>query len=50
MMAVEALKYFAGIASDTSVLRLYDAASTEFHTIRILKRKDCPTCGTSGAE
>jgi molybdopterin/thiamine biosynthesis adenylyltransferase len=50
MMAVEALKYFAGIASDTSVLRLYDAASTEFHTVRILKRKDCPTCGTSGAE
>jgi molybdopterin/thiamine biosynthesis adenylyltransferase len=50
MMAVEALKYFAGIASDTSVLRLYDAASTEFHTVRILKREDCPTCGTSGAE
>jgi molybdopterin/thiamine biosynthesis adenylyltransferase len=50
MMAVEALKFFAGIASDTSVLRLYDAASTEFHTVRILKREDCPTCGTSGAE
>jgi molybdopterin/thiamine biosynthesis adenylyltransferase len=50
MMAVEALKFFAGIASDTSVLRLYDAASTEFHTVRILKRDDCPTCGTSGPE
>jgi molybdopterin/thiamine biosynthesis adenylyltransferase len=50
MMAVEALKYFAGIASDTSVLQLYDAASTEFHTVRILKREDCPTCGTSGVE
>jgi molybdopterin/thiamine biosynthesis adenylyltransferase len=49
MMAVEALKYFAGIASDTSALRLYDAASTEFHTVRILKREDCPTCGISGA-
>lgn len=49
MMAVEALKYFAGIASDTSLLRLYDAASTEFHTVRILKREECPTCGTSGA-
>jgi len=50
MMAVEALKYFAGIASDTSVLRLYDATSTEFHTVRILKRDDCPACGTSGAK
>jgi adenylyltransferase/sulfurtransferase len=28
MMAVEALKYFAGIESDTSSLHLYDAAAT----------------------
>lgn len=50
MMAVETLKYFAGIASGTSLLRLYDAASAEFHTIKILKREDCPACATNGAE
>lgn len=47
LMAVEALKYFAGIASDTSLLRLYDAATTEFHTIKIRKREDCPACAAS---
>ena len=50
MMAVETLKYFAGIPSDTSLLRLYDAASSEFHTVRILKREDCPACAVTGAE
>jgi molybdopterin/thiamine biosynthesis adenylyltransferase len=45
MMAVEALKYFAGIESDTSTLHLYDAAATEFHSLSIQKREDCPTCG-----
>ena len=44
MMAVEALKYFAGIESDTCSLHLYDAAATEFHSLRIQKRKDCPAC------
>jgi molybdopterin/thiamine biosynthesis adenylyltransferase len=44
MMAVEALKYFAGIESDTSSLHLYDAAATEFHTLKIQKRSDCPAC------
>ncbi len=44
MMAVEALKYFAGIESDTSLLHLYDAAATEFHTLKIQKREDCPAC------
>jgi molybdopterin/thiamine biosynthesis adenylyltransferase len=44
MMAVEALKYFAGIESDTSSLHLYDAAATEFHSLRIQKREDCPAC------
>jgi adenylyltransferase/sulfurtransferase len=47
LMAVEALKYFAGIASDTSLLRLYDAATTEFHTVKILKRENCPVCAAS---
>lgn len=45
MMAVEALKYFAGIESDTALLHLYDAAATEFHTLKIQKREDCPACG-----
>ena len=44
MMAVEALKYFAGIESDTSLLHLYDAAATEFHTLKIQKREECPAC------
>ena len=46
MMAVEALKYFSGIESDTSVLHLYDAAATAFQTLRIQKRKNCPSCAT----
>jgi molybdopterin/thiamine biosynthesis adenylyltransferase len=44
LMAVEALKYFAGIESDTTLLHLYDAAATEFHTLKIQKREDCPAC------
>jgi len=44
MMAVEALKYFAGIETDTTMLHLYDAAATEFHTLKIQKREDCPAC------
>jgi len=44
MMAVEALKYFAGIKSDTSSLHLYDAAATEFRSLGIKKRGDCPGC------
>ena len=44
MMAVEALKYFAGVESDTTMLHLYDAAATEFHTLKIQKREDCPAC------
>jgi len=46
MMAVETLKYFSGIESDTSALHLYDAAATAFQTLRIQKRKDCPSCAT----
>jgi len=49
MMAVEALKFFSGIKSDTSALYLYDAAATAFQTLRIQKRKNCPSCATSGA-
>jgi molybdopterin/thiamine biosynthesis adenylyltransferase len=49
MMAVEALKYFSGIESDTSALHLYDAAATAFQKLRIQKRKNCPACATCDA-
>ena len=44
MMAVEALKYFAGLESGTPSLHLYDALATEFRTLGIQKRNDCPAC------
>ncbi len=44
LMAVEALKTLAGIDVSTGVLRLYDGQSSEFHSIAIKKRSDCPTC------
>jgi molybdopterin/thiamine biosynthesis adenylyltransferase len=44
LMAVEALKTLAGIDVITGVLRLYDGQSSEFHSIAIKKRSDCPTC------
>jgi adenylyltransferase/sulfurtransferase len=47
MMAVETLKYFAGIESDTSSLLLYDAAATKFHSLKIQKRTDCTGCAAS---
>ena len=44
MMAVEALKYLAGIESPAPLLRLYDAAASEFRRLGISKRRDCPVC------
>lgn len=44
LMAVEALKTLAGIGVSTGVLRLYDGQSSEFQSIAIKKRSDCPTC------
>jgi molybdopterin/thiamine biosynthesis adenylyltransferase len=44
MMAVEALKHFSGIESDTSALHLYDASALAFQTLRIQKRKNCTAC------
>jgi adenylyltransferase/sulfurtransferase len=44
MMAAEALKYLAGIVTAAPVLRLYDAAATEFHHLAVKKRSDCPAC------
>jgi adenylyltransferase/sulfurtransferase len=44
IMAAEALKYLAGIITAAPVLRLYDAAATEFHHLVVQKRSDCPAC------
>ena len=44
IMAAEALKYLAGVGAAAPVLRLYDAAATEFHHLAIRKRRDCPAC------
>ena len=44
LMAVEALKTLAGMDVDTGVLRLYDGQSSDFQSIAIKKRSDCPTC------
>lgn len=43
MMAVEALKYLAGVGGD-ELFRLYDASHAEFRTLVVRKRHDCPTC------
>ena len=45
LMAVEALKYLAGIESRRGVLRLFDAVSGEFRAVGVKKRADCSACG-----
>ena len=45
LMAIEALKFLAGIESPRGVLRLFDAKSGEFRAVKITKRDDCPVCG-----
>ncbi len=45
LMAVEALKFLAGIEWQRGILRLYDATSGEFRQVRISKRKNCDACG-----
>lgn len=45
LMAVEALKYLAGIESRRGVLRLFDAISGEFRAVTVNKRPGCPACG-----
>jgi adenylyltransferase/sulfurtransferase len=44
MMAVEALKQLAGIASPRGQLQLYDAGSGRFSSVTISKRAACPAC------
>ncbi len=45
LMAIEALKYLAGIESRRGVLRLFDAVSGEFRAVGVKKRADCSACG-----
>jgi adenylyltransferase/sulfurtransferase len=42
MMAVEALKFLAGLDSPRGTLHLYEADSSRFHSVKIPKRPDCP--------
>ncbi|MGB5165424.1 MAG: HesA/MoeB/ThiF family protein [Woeseiaceae bacterium] len=44
IMAVEALKFLAGIEWQRGTLRLYDAISGDVRKLRIDKRSDCETC------
>jgi len=44
LMAVETLKFLAGLESPIGVLRLYDGESGDFQSVRIGKREDCPAC------
>jgi adenylyltransferase/sulfurtransferase len=46
MMAVETLKYFAGMQSGSPALNLYDAVTGDWQKLRINKRGNCPACGT----
>jgi adenylyltransferase/sulfurtransferase len=45
LMAVETLKFLAGIDSPRGRLRLYEAASGEFRSVSVAKRAACPACG-----
>lgn len=45
MMAVEALKFLAGIDSPRGALHLHDAVRGTWQRIGIGKRNDCPSCG-----
>ena len=47
LMAVEALKFLAGIDWPKGVLRLYDASNGEVTRVKINKNSACPACGAS---
>ena len=46
LMAVETLKFLAGLDAPAPLLRLYDAASSSFRELRVTKRADCQACAT----
>jgi adenylyltransferase/sulfurtransferase len=44
LMAVESLKFLAGIDSPAPMLRLYDGVASEFRHLGVSKRADCAVC------
>jgi adenylyltransferase/sulfurtransferase len=46
LMAVEALKFLAGIESRRGILRLFDAISGDFRAVTVKKRDDCAVCSS----
>lgn len=46
LMAVETLKFLAGIDTPTPLLRLYDGSTSEFRQLGVSKRTDCPACAS----
>jgi adenylyltransferase/sulfurtransferase len=47
MMAVEALKFLAGVDAQVPLLRLYDGIESEFRRLGVSKRPECPICAAS---
>ena len=45
LMAVETLKFLAGIVTPAPAMRLYDGVAAEFRPLGIDKREHCPVCG-----
>ena len=45
LMAVETLKFLAGVDSPRGILRLYDATSGDFRSVTIAKNPECAACG-----
>jgi molybdopterin/thiamine biosynthesis adenylyltransferase len=44
LMAVETLKFLAGVASPAPLLRLYDGITSDFRQLGVSKRTGCPAC------
>jgi molybdopterin-synthase adenylyltransferase len=44
MMAVESLKFLAGVNAPAPMLRVYSGIGSEFRHPGISKRADCPLC------
>lgn len=44
LMAVEALKYLAGVDSPAPLLRIYDGMASEFRQLGVSKRAGCKAC------
>lgn len=44
MMAVETLKFLAGVPASAPILRLYDGLGSEFRNLAVNKRRECTIC------